>query len=86
MSFKTFINTLPLDKISHFLVGAVAAAMLLPISTQLAILAVVSAAAAKEVLDKLMGKPFDWADLAVTVLGGVLMILWYVKFLPVLIS
>ena len=86
MSFKTFVNTLPLDKISHFLVGAVAAAMLLPISTQLAILAVVSAAAAKEVLDKLMGKPFDWADLAVTVLGGVLMILWYVKVLPILIS
>ena len=86
MSFKTFVNTLPLDKISHFLVGAVAAAMLLPLSTQLAILAVVSTAAAKEVLDKLMGKHFDWADLAVTVLGGVLMILWYVKVLPILIS
>ena len=86
MSFKTFVNTLPLDKISHFLVGAVAAAMLLPISAQLAILAVVSVAAAKEVLDKLMGKPFDWVDLAVTIIGGVLMILWYVKFLPVLIN
>lgn len=86
MSFKTFINTLPLDKISHFLVGSVAAAMLLPVSTQLAILAVVSAAAAKEVLDKLMGKPFDWVDLAVTILGGALMILWYVKLLPILIS
>ena len=86
MSFKTFINTLPLDKISHFLVGAVVAAMLLPISTQLAILAVVSAAVAKEVLDRLMGKPFDWVDLVDTILGGVLMILWYVKCLPILIN
>lgn len=86
MSFKTFINILPLDKISHFLVGAVIAALLSPFSTPLAFWVVICLATAKEALDKLMGKPFDRMDLAVTVLGGVLMILWYVKVLPVLIK
>lgn len=54
MRFKQFMNTLPLDKISHFLVGAVIAAMVQPFGWIYALSAFAFAVTGKEFLDAAM--------------------------------
>lgn len=84
MRFKQFMNTLPLDKISHFLAGAVIAAMVQPFGWLYALSAFAFAATGKEFLDAAMQKPFDKVDLVVTVIGGLLMLSWLEWMVPVL--
>lgn len=84
MTFKQFMNTLPLDKITHFLIGAVIAALVQPFGWLYALSAFAFAAAGKEFLDAAMQKPFDKVDLVVTVIGGTLMLAWLEWAVPVL--
>lgn len=83
--FKTFLNTLPLDKIVHFLVGALIAAIVLPFGAHYAILAVLISAFGKEILDFALGKEFDYMDFIWTAVGGLLFVFYSVKLLPILL-
>lgn len=76
MDIKQIINNLPLDKIAHFGVGAVISAALLPFGWNIAVVWLLLAATAKEVLDSMMGKEFDKLDWLVTVSGGAAMLGW----------
>lgn len=84
--FKTLINTLPLDKIVHFLIGALIAAMLIPFGFKLAIAAVFVAAFGKEFLDYAMGKEFDYMDFIWTVVGGLLFVIYSIKLVPLFLA
>lgn len=83
--FKTFLNTLPLDKIVHFLVGALIAAIVLPFGMNYAIAAVFISAFGKELLDFALGKEFDYMDFIWTAVGGLLFVFYSVKLLPILL-
>lgn len=84
--FKTFINTLPLDKIVHFLIGALIAATLIPFGFKLAIAAVFISAFGKEFLDFALGKEFDYMDFIWTVIGGLLFVIYSIKLVPLFLS
>lgn len=76
MSIKTFLTTLPLDKITHFLIGAVILAALAPWGAAQALLIVFLLANAKEVLDSFVHGTFDFKDMVITVIGGAVMAAW----------
>ena len=76
MSLKTFLTTLPLDKVAHFLGGAVIVALAMPFGPVIAGAALVVAALLKEIIDEVNYGGFDVKDFVVTVLGGALMMLW----------
>lgn len=76
MSIKTFLTTLPLDKVAHFLGGAVIVALAMPFGPVIAGTALVIAALLKEIIDEVNYGGFDVKDFVVTVLGGALMMLW----------
>jgi len=59
-----------LDKLLHFLAGAVIAAWTLPLSLPLAVAAVILAAVGKEGYDWSQGERFDWLDVLATLGGG----------------
>ena len=79
------MNTLPLDKIVHFLIGALIAAVLVPFGWTYAVAFTILAALAKEFLDNAMGKAFDYKDFIWTAVGGLLFVFYSVKLLPILL-
>lgn len=85
-NFKTFLNTLPLDKIVHFLVGALIAAIVLPFGVHYAMLAVLISAFGKELLDFALGKEFDYMDFIWTVVGGLLFVIYSIKLVPLFLA
>lgn len=78
MSIKTFLTTLPLDKITHFLGGAVIVALAAPFSPVIALVSLVLIALLKEIIDEVVYGGFDGRDLVATLFGGALMALWVV--------
>lgn len=76
MDLRKFLTTLPLDKITHFLIGAVILAALAPWGVAQALLIVFLLANAKEVLDSFVHGTFDFKDMVITVIGGAVMAAW----------
>lgn len=76
MDLRKFLTTLPLDKIVHFLIGAVILAVLAPWGVATALLIVFLLANAKEVLDSFVHGTFDFKDMIITVAGGAAMAAW----------
>lgn len=76
MSIKTFLTSIQLDKVAHFLGGAVIVAMAAPFGPVVAGAALVAIALLKEVIDEIAYGGFDGRDLAATLLGGGFMMLW----------
>lgn len=72
------------DKITHTLAGAAIAAALLPWGVIPALLAVIVAAAGKELWDAQGRGTPDRIDSLVTVIGGVLMLGWLSYIAPIL--
>lgn len=76
MDLRKFLTTLPLDKITHFLIGAVILAALAPWGVAQSLLIVFLLANAKEVLDSFVHGTFDFKDMLITVIGGAVMAAW----------
>jgi len=72
------MSKIPVDKLLHFLVGIAIAAILYPFGYKLTLIVLVFIALAKELWDdhNNQGTP-EVMDFLVTVLGGVLLVIWY---------
>ena len=75
---------LPLDKIAHTLAGAAIAAAMLPWGVIPALLAVVVAAAGKELWDAQGNGTPDRIDALATVAGGAAMLGWLLLIAPLI--
>lgn len=73
-----------LDKIAHFLAGAVISAALFPWGYVPATVATVFVAIAKEVLDRYTNGTPDKMDAIATIIGGITVLAWYAYVVPVL--
>ena len=82
MSLIRSIDSLPMDKVMHALVGAGIASLLFPLSPILAGPLAVAAGVVKELLDKRSGKQPDWVDAQVTAAGGAAAIAWHRLAVP----
>ena len=86
MDLRKFLTTLPLDKIVHFLIGAVILAMLAPWGVAPALLIVFLLANAKEALDSFVHGTFDFKDMIITFVGGLFMSAWLEFVVPALLE
>lgn len=76
MDLRKFLTTLPIDKVAHFLGGAVIVALAAPFGPTISLVSLTLIALLKEVIDEVVYGGFDGKDFVATMMGGALMAMW----------